>query len=250
MQTALIPPRGLTGSALKRIAIITMTIDHFGATVIEQGFLHIGNEEQMRQIISTGAGMKLYLFDLLLRGIGRIAFPIFCFLLVEGFCHTKDVRKYLGNLFLFALISEIPFDLAFNNQIIYMGYQNIFFTLAIGMLTIIGVKRYSYSKAMQLFLTLAGCAAAQFLRMDYGAVGILIIVCFYVFRNNKKYKNIFVGILAVLESIFMLGLAVLSLIPINSYNGERGKIWNKYAFYFFYPAHIIFFYIICRFIIK
>lgn len=239
---------GLTGSALKLIAIITMTIDHIGAAVIEPRFLHAADTEQMLQILSTEAGMKLYLFDLIIRGIGRLAFPIFCFLLVEGFCHTRDVKKYLRNLVIFALISEVPFDLAFYDQAFFWGYQNIFFTLVIGLLTIMGIRQYHGNKAVQVLITLAGGTAAQLLVVDYGVMGVLIIVCFYVFRTNKKYKYISVGFLAVLESYDLFGIAALALLPIHRYNGERGTVRNKYAFYAYYPAHILILYLLGTFV--
>lgn len=88
----------------------------------------------------VSAANPLYQTDMVLRGIGRVAFPIFCFLLVEGFLHTKNVWKYAGRLALFALVSEIPFDLAFQGEWLFMGYQNIFFTLLVGLLVMIAFQ--------------------------------------------------------------------------------------------------------------
>ena len=107
--------KGLTGSTLKIIAMIAMLIDHIGAAVL------------VRVIRSTG-DMSLYEGYTILRKIGRIAFPIFCFLLVEGFIHSSDKKKYALRLGIFALLSEVPFDLAFQSKVVGFEYQNVFFT--------------------------------------------------------------------------------------------------------------------------
>ena len=109
---------GLSGSTLKLIAIVTMFIDHLGVVAFET---------QISNYMVPYYIMRL---------IGRLAFPIFCFLLVEGFFHTRDVKKYALRLLVFAFISEIPFDLAFNRQMFYWRHQNVFFTLFIGLLVI------------------------------------------------------------------------------------------------------------------
>lgn len=118
------PQKGLSGSTLKLIAIITMLIDHIGAAVIA------------RLLIAGQGSEMLYKIYYAMRAVGRVAFPIFCFLLVEGFFYTGSRKKYALRLFGFALLSEIPFDLAFSGKILEFGYQNVFFTLLIGLLTI------------------------------------------------------------------------------------------------------------------
>ena len=131
--TALSPRCSFSGTALKTIACITMLIDHIGASCIEAGLLL---PELERGEISGGAWDQLSLFQLdrVLRFTGRLAFPIFCFLLVEGFVHTHDVKKYVRRLFLFALISEVPFDLAFFRTPFALDHQNVYWTLALGVL--------------------------------------------------------------------------------------------------------------------
>lgn len=118
------PQKGLSGSTLKLIAIITMLIDHIGAAVIA------------RLLIAGQGSEMLYKIYYAMRAVGRVAFPIFCFLLVEGFFYTGSRKKYALRLFGFALLSEIPFDLAFSGKTLEFGYQNVFFTLLIGLLTI------------------------------------------------------------------------------------------------------------------
>ena len=107
--------RGIPGSTLKIIAITTMFIDHIGAVVLEGKLSDLG----MAQAMQTQEGLQefmaqygvLYLIDMIMRLIGRMGFPIFCFLLIEGFIHTRSRLKYGRNLLLFALVSEVPFDL-------------------------------------------------------------------------------------------------------------------------------------------
>ena len=134
--TQTLPPvrGGVTGSTLKIIAIIAMFIDHTAAIVLERMIY-----------MPKYASISLYGIYGVMRLIGRLGFPIFCFLLIEGLCYTKDVKKYAGRLFLFALVSEIPFDLGFAGKAFYWQYQNVFFTLFIGLLVLI-VFRYVEGK--------------------------------------------------------------------------------------------------------
>ena len=145
--------KGIPGSTLKMIALISMLIDHIGAVVLEAKLIDLGMGEAMESQQGTIDFMAqygtLYITDIVLRFIGRIAFPIFCFLLVEGFMHTRSRFKYGRNLLLFALISEIPFNLAIARSmgdtqlafgVLYPDYQNVFFTLFIGLLCLCGYE--------------------------------------------------------------------------------------------------------------
>ena len=234
---------GLTGSTLKWIAIITMLIDHIGAALLELGLL-----PKIADAVLAGNSFDYvmadyhfwYGFDDVLRAIGRLAFPIFCFLMVEGFLHTKNVKKYALRLGLFALISEIPFDLAFNERILEVSYQNVFFTLFIGLLMLIGLKYFEetlppHISWLRFIVALTGILLAIFLRTDYDAFGILLIVLLYEFRNLPKLRCIAGAILMLFNST----TGCLAFILIWFYNGERGKQLPKYFFYAFYPVHLL-----------
>lgn len=223
--------KGISGSTLKLIAIITMFIDHIGAAIVEQ-----------LPTFSISKGNDLYYIDMILRGIGRIAFPIFCFLLVEGFYHTRDAKKYAFRLFLFALISEIPFDLAFNRQILEFKYQNVFFTLLIGLLTLMAVKYFETNKIMKIISMLVGIMSAQFLHTDYAGFGVVFILLFYILHDKILLRNI-IGSIAVVWEL----PAIIAFLPITLYNGERG-IQMKSFFYIFYPAHLLLLYAVLKFI--
>lgn len=229
------PQKGLSGSTLKLIAIITMLIDHIGAAVIA------------RLLIAGQGSEMLYKIYYAMRAVGRVAFPIFCFLLVEGFFYTGSRKKYALRLFGFALLSEIPFDLAFSGKILEFGYQNVFFTLLIGLLTIMlfdaVVKKQEWHpvlrSALLVIITFGGMCAAYLLHTDYDAKGVLAILVFYMTRQMRGLQ-IVAGCLAFCWEL----PAIVAFIPIAFYNGKRG--WNiKYLFYAFYPVHLLVLYLIC-----
>ena len=207
--------KGLSGSALKIIAIVTMLIDHIAATVI------------IRILKFGGYNDGLYQLYRVMRNIGRIAFPIFCFLLVEGFMHTRDREKYALRLGCFAAVSEIPFDLAFNGKVLEVGYQNVFFTLLLGLLTmmaydaVMNQSRWSVWKrtALSTIAILAGMFAAEFLSTDYGALGVLCIMVFYLFRRSRIQQVVF--------GICMVGMGSSVCIRSNLLLQWKTWLWNE-----------------------
>lgn len=235
--------KGLTGSTLKLIAMASMLIDHIGLVIIGR-MLAAG---AWRDWNLTNAA--LYHAYTICRMLGRIAFPIFCFLLAEGFVHTRDVKKYALRLMIFALISEIPFDLVLKSKLWDFTYQNVFFTLAIGLVVLIAYQ-WVQTKAFpnrfwkyffEILVIAAGMAAAEQLHTDYGAKGVLAIVMFYFLRGNRFYQTAGVGLL------FMNKISALfAFFPILMYNGKRG-IKMKWAFYLFYPLHLLMLFVICYF---
>lgn len=184
------------------------------------------------------------------RVIGRIAFPIYCFLLVEGYFHTSNVKKYAKRLFIFALLSEIPFDLAFYNNIGF-EHQNIFFTLFIGLAAIYLIdnkeKKYNFEKSAVI---IAACLLAIILFTDYNAMGIIYILIFFYTRNIHKLKKLktvaLVMFVVNLTSSVLQQFSLFSLIPIYFYNGKPGPK-NKIVqifFYAAYPLHLLIYYFI------
>lgn len=204
---------------LKCIAIVSMALDHTGAV--------------------------LYPSQIWLRCLGRIAFPIFCFLIVEGFFHTHDVRRYMGRLGVFALISEIPYDLAFRGVPLEYAHQNVFFTLliGIGMMVLLERNREWPVKAVILLLAMW---LAVLIRSDYNFRGILLIFVFYIFHESRWLAVTAGGFWNFLYQGVIQKYGVLSVLPLALYNGERGRKM-KYFFYIFYPAHLLLLYGISRF---
>lgn len=241
--------RGITGSTLKVIAMVSMLLDHIGVIVlqrmlVQRGLLEVVNGPLYDAFIAGNAG--LYYTLVVLRCVGRMAMPIFCFLAVEGFLHTRSLRKYLGRLFLFALLSEIPFELAFVGMTPDIGFQNVFFTLLLGLLAIAGIRAAGRMLWPPVWRALAGMwavvmcgGAAVVLRTDYDVAGVLAIVALYLFRRWRVLAA-GLGCAALLEIP-----ALASLVPIGLYNGQRGR-GNKWLFYVFYPAHILLLYALAR----
>lgn len=244
---------GLSGSTLKCIALITMLIDHIGATIVE-GILNrdypaVLSNDSYRAYLKSHA--MLISADQILRGIGRIAFPIFCFLLVEGFLHTKNKKKYALRLFLFALISEIPFDIAFRNTWFSFTAQNVFFTLFFGLLMIwlldiIRQKSFTYPLIQAtgyLIIIVAFMGIAYQLRVDYSSIGIAAIAAIYLLRNNRLAGSLAACLLLCIFYSNEIP-CLLSVFLIGMYNGTRG-LNLKYLFYAFYPIHLTILYVIC-----
>ncbi len=236
-----VPFRGISGSTLKLIAIITMFIDHTGATVISALQRHpaIASNPELRVLWQ-------HIYDVS-RDIGRLAFPIFCFLLVEGFLHTRDVRKYACRLFLFALISEIPFDLALKTGWYDPDKQNVYFTLLIGLLVLMGIRLITDNDSRNLFLAIIPIAIGMYIALkidtDYNYKGVFLIAILYMMRNSRLYQCIG-GAAAISWEL----PAPLAFIPVYLYNGKRG-LQLKYVFYWFYPAHLILLYILKTFVV-
>lgn len=198
------------------IAIISMAIDHVGAVLFPQ-----------------------YEF---LRIIGRIAFPIFAFTLVEGFLHTRDVKKYMMRLGMLAIISEVPFDLAFFGTPLEFGHQNVFFTMFLG-IGMLYLYLKSISKVKQLVVVIGMLLLADFLKTDYSSAGLLMIFWFYQFHGKRIVQLLGMAFINIFYMGYLQVYACFSAIPIVMYNEERGPKC-KWFFYWFYPVHLLVLYLI------
>ncbi len=242
----------LSGADLKWIAIVTMFIDHVGAAILEPCM-----------VLTTGETYaRLRMLDRLLRSIGRLAFPIFIFLLIEGFFHTRNRRKYFIRLLIFSFISDIPFDLAFflnksnflSGQFMTMRHQNVFFTLSIGFLCIwlMEILRQRLWEKWQAVwflaaggIALAGGWASKQLHTDYSWSGVLGIVMGYLgwilqklWMTGKETEMLLILTPLILKNSFE-AMALADIVFIHCYTGEKGKSMNRWFFYVFYPAHLL-----------
>ena len=236
------PRFGLDSTALRLLAILFMVLDHLWAAVVP------GN--------------------LWMTCVGRLAFPIFAFQLCEGYRHTGDFRRYCLRLLVFALLSEIPFNLFYAGSLIFPFHQNVMFTLLLGLLAIRqadrlrreeGIKKKSL-RCLALLLILAGGVV---LFPDYGLMGVMTVLCFFVFRDHRLFQlaamavlNIFtfkgqtipVSLGALAFDFPIQGFALLALPLIWLYNGEKGPGGKglRLFWYIFYPLHMLALYFIQR----
>ena len=180
--------------------------------------------------------------------IGRLAFPIFAFSITEGYSHTHNLKKYFCRLFIFALLSQIPYMLFL--KVLGSDFSlNILFTLILGLFVITVYEKLS-NKILGLVFAIFCAAIAQILNFDYGWFGITIIFIFHTFKSSKILMNIlfiivafinyFYSFMKYLNIVYLLIIlfVCLSLIPINLYNEKKGKN-IKYFLYIFYPLHLI-----------
>lgn len=213
----------LNSAHLKIIGMVTMLIDHIGAFILLP-WIQAGNGNdnfEQWELIYT-----------IMRSIGRLAFPLFCFLIVEGFIHTRDVKKYMTRMGIFALLSEIPFDLAKSGVILEWSHQNVMFTLLAGLVAIWGIK--NFQQAHLRILIVVGCLFfANFLQTDYSYFGVAVVIILYVLRDFRFYQSV-AGALSFTGSWFAMPSFVLTYF----YNGEKGKL-NSKLFYAFYPVHLL-----------
>lgn len=257
----------MTGFALKLIAICSMLLDHT---------LHV---LPMQTILAETFGMSLEssaLLLALLRPLGRLAFPIFAFFIAEGCRHTRSPKKYVGRLLLFGLISELPFRLALSYMPAEISlrlwpprFTNVFFTLALGALACFACRslRERGRPILALLPALPLAVLAELLHTDYGFWGVLAVFAAYAVNHKLGRLGAMAGVFTVLYLgwpilssigyIFsqpgtllgwtaMWAFALLALVLLFFYNGERGKN-IKWAFYIFYPAHLTALYLILYF---
>lgn len=234
----------MTSFILKIIALFSMFCDHLGDALV--GHFSFWNL------------------------IGRIAFPVFAFQISEGYIHTKNVKKYGLRLFVFALLSQIPFHLFLQKFIpSSVGTLNIFFTLFLGLLCIVIYNYFSSStenefqhkifdipvgKIIGIALALLIACIGELLKIDYGTWGIIVIFVFYLFKNNKSimiasyiclcairygYKIMLYG--PYVQYIYLAIATIFPIIFISLYNGKQGYKM-KYLLYLFYPLHLLLLY--------
>ena len=207
---------GLNRGNLKMIALFCMTIDHFSIAIFES-LIRILPKGGIYHSICT-------LLDFFIRGIGRMAFPIFCFFIVEGFLHTKSLLKYALRLLLLALISEVPFDMVMSHKYYSTTYQNVFWTLLLGLIAVYAIdsafKKFN-TKAAYVIAGIAGvsaCLCGGCFRTDYASVGVMTIIAIYLIGQEKIQFAVILNIFAQLVKLYYakhtVGLTILYLISI------------------------------------
>ena len=254
--------RGLSAAVLKNIAVITMTIDHVTAVLLK-AYLK-------SQYITNLYTSQWYYWG---RIIGRIAFVLYAFMLAEGAVKTHNRKGYAMRLLLLAVISIVPQSYATSGKWFNPNDLNIFFLLFLGLITIYGydwlqknIENTVLSVASRILLMAASSAIALICHIDYGMMGILLIMAFYIFRNDMPKK--IVAVVLVMTVIYMINVVLgngavtwinnhknnllqafintdriqvwglLALPFIYFYNGEKGRQLPKLFYYLYYPVHM------------
>lgn len=199
---------GITAAGMKLIALIAMFLDHF-AVVYLSDFMLKGdwtNLSVRTEYLSSNEGSFLAITYSILRIIGRISFPIYAYLIVEGLSYTSNRIKYSLRLFFFALLSEIAFDFAFHKQWFDFGSQNVFWTLFIGLLVISAIDYFEQDKKTEnfillreiilFFVTASGAILAKALHSDYGMKGVIAIVMIYLIKMGSRKRACFYALTA------------------------------------------------------
>lgn len=247
---------------LKLVAVFTMLLDHAASGILEYYLQYVPLNNDVWEL--------LYRINSDLRVIGRIAFPLFCFLMIHGFIHTHSRLKYAGNLLLFALLSELPFDFLFYDGIDF-AHQNVFWTLLIGLLMVWALEAVNQTNikmilkcAASLPVIAAGIKMSMVLNTDYAWTGVLLILGLYLFRKKKGlqctipfvvffiarvFRNVehgyySFGIQVIRETFKLYWSIVISAFMILRCNEKRYIRKGKYFFYAFYPVHISILYLI------
>jgi len=220
--------KGLSGSALKIFAILAMTIDHTG---IMLGRIH----PCMTDPFIVLAGQEIHPYGIM-RLIGRLAFPLFGFLVAEGITHTRNSVRYGASLLIAAILSEPFYDAFFFSNALDFTRQNVLFTLFLGFAAISLAEKLKERPWAAMASVASVILSAELLKVDYGAAGVACILLLHLLKDNlSPYRY-----LALLLLPWPMAAAT-SAIPLMLYNGQRGFIlakWMKYAFYVYYPLHL------------
>jgi hypothetical protein len=262
----------ITTRLIKWIALVSMFCDHF-AKIYLSAVLN-GTVPGTGMWVAQHRGMLLSMYEGL-QYFGRLAFPLFVFLLVEGFYLTRNRWKYLSRIILFGLISEIPFDMGFRfgnlapsaGKLVEFSYQNVMFTLAIGLFAMIVIdlflQKTAYGSAGMVIAVLIAFAfiwLGNTLEVDYHGYGVASILIAYAIKTyavkmrganhtGQGQKNTETGWRILEMGLLIIPLilqssneawALLDVILVAFYYGKKGKPAHKWFFYIFYPAHLLF----------
>ena len=239
---------------LKVFAAISMVCYTFSMSIMQNGV--IGVERMgipaLSEALATNSDLMVTAgWTLALQLAGGLAVPVYAFLLVEGFCRTSDYRRYLLTILLFAVISEVPYDLAISGVFWDMTGQNALWTMLISLIMLYGLRFFQDRKGLSVWLgrivlVLAAVLWTTLLRTGFGTCTVLLVATYYVLYDSKGLR-ILIGV--AISTMYVTG--PISGYPLYAYNSERG--WKgrpglKYVFYIFYPLHLLILGLIARLI--
>lgn len=232
----------MTGTKLKLYGCITMLFYSVGVSIVQNGLIHINQYDNVTfsNVLSENPDMMLLSgWASVLQLIGGLAVPVFAFLLVEGFVHTSSFQRYLLTMLGFAVVSEVPYDLAMNDTLWDVSSQNALFALAVCLVMLYALRllqgrKGALYKVCMVVVVLAAILWSSLFRLNFGLCLILLCVVYYLLYDRKGTR-ILMG--CAVSTMYVTG--PLSGYALWSYNGARGWNKNKYLFYGFYPVHLL-----------
>ncbi len=230
--------RGINWFTLKIIAYVFMLLDLVGIYIFET---HIFDINSLSADGAANGYTSPQLVDLFLRLAGGIAFPIFCFLIVEGFLKTSNIKKYVLRLAVCAVVTEFIWDFVNVNTFVNFDSQNPLFTLLIGLVVLVIIDKFKGNSIAQLLGACIGIVLCSFIESQFGTFGygVLLIILMYFTREKKLFFGLFGALLTIVASMFNGYIfALLAFVIIPFYNGKQGpKV--IYPFYFIYPVALL-----------
>lgn len=238
---------GFSHNFLIVVAMFSMLLDHAALTLIRNGKLYGFDVDLYNNAVMLDDAKFWIILYNVMRIIGRLAFPIFAFLLVEGFRKTSNLFKYFFRLLLLAVVSEIPYDLMVFNEFLTtrcFAIQNVVFTYIIALLMLTCMRLINgLPSFLTIFIAILAGVLAKVLRTDYAIEGIVLIYIFYIFRFDLNIKCILALIITFLMSIeHYYGTAIFSVFFIYFYDGKKGYVNIGRVAYIFYPLHMLLLY--------
>ena len=232
----------ITADGLKMFACIAMLIQSIGIVVVERGLINLEQytQESLNQALAQDSHlMMLAGIGSVMQLIGGLAIPIFTFLLVEGFRNTFCFKKYFLSMLLFALVSEIPYDLAMSGKIWDFSDQNAMISMVISLIMLYALdmvkERNGFTGGLlKVCIVIAAVVWAALFRAEYGLCIVLLTAVFEIFYT----KNVLKTVLGIIVSL-MYVTGPLSFYGIWCYNGVRTDRLPKYVYYAFYPLHLL-----------
>lgn len=232
----------MTGTNLKIYGCITMLFYTLSMSVVQNGMIHTGQytTEELAQALKADPNlMVLSGWASVFQLIGGLAVPVFAFLLVEGFIHTSSFRRYLLTMLGFAVISEVPYDLAMNDTLWTLSSQNVLFTYAVCLVMLYGLRffvgrkgaRYRLAQVAIIFAAILWCS---FFRCNFGLCTIMLVAVYYLLYDQKSLR-VLIG--CAVSAMYIT--APISGYALWNYTGERGRNKHKYVFYILYPLHLL-----------
>lgn len=236
-------PSGLHAGNLRAWGMLFAVAGIIGRSILQNQMLGVGvlsAEDLVQMMQSSQEAFIIATIALVLQAVETVAVPIFVFLLVEGFSHTSNWKKYILRVAAMAVLTEIPYDIAMNGKILEFGAQNPVLGLVLCMVLLYLYRRFAGKKLICVIMTLAGFLWGIMLKIDHSVPMMLMLCIIYLFRNKRMYmgfSGVAMAAACMVVSPFYLA-AAMGFLAIHFYNGEPGE-GNRVVNYLFYPVCLL-----------